>query len=74
MNRHIIESDKNIDWWTAHDNISSLSKTQGWKKKKKKKINELKDLSFPRASSPNGNAFIDGELQVEIFFLIIGHP
>lgn len=42
--------------------------------KRKKKINELKDLSFAWASSPNGNTFTDGELQVEIFFLIIGHP
>lgn len=44
------------------------------KKKKKKKINKLKDLSFTSASSPNGNTFTDRELQVEIFFLIIGHP
>ena len=44
------------------------------KKKIEKKINELKDLSFAWASSPNGNTFTGGELQVEIFFLIIGHP
>lgn len=42
--------------------------------RKEKKINELKDLSFTWASPPNGNTFTDGELQVEIFFLIIGHP
>jgi len=46
--------------------------------KKKKRINELKDLSFAWTSSPNGNIFFSRrggvELQVEIFFLIIGHP
>lgn len=35
-----------------------------------KKINALKDLSFACASSAN----VIPELQVEIFFLIIGHP
>lgn len=43
-------------------------------KDEEKKINVLKDLSFACASSANGNTFTDGELQVEIFFLIIGHP
>ena len=73
MNRRNIKSDNNIDWWTVHDNISSLFQNAEMKKKKKK-INELRDLSFAWASSPNGNTFTDGELQVEIFFLIIGHP
>lgn len=46
------------------------------KKKKKEKENQWaqRPVICMSLSRPNGNTFTDGELQVEIFFLIIGHP
>lgn len=40
----------------------------------KKKSMSSKTRHVLGASLPNGNASADEELQVEIFFLIIGHP
>lgn len=43
-------------------------------RRRRRKSMSSRSCRFHGASFANGNAFIDGKLQVEIFFLIIGHP